>query len=233
MCHQVPRRKQERRQISADILRRWKPQFRVALDITVIGGEPFVLTEARRFIREVIDDEELENVQLTICTNGTLLHKHWDTLTRKRKLQLTVSLDTIGREFEQIRVGADWERIERNILDFQDLGRRLKFPWQVQSPCMLLKTNVPRLYDCADWAIVHGVQPGFYDFVAARGIERTFETDNVVADPGLLSDVSGWEKCFIIQWVKKTARGFRNVEHSKTAIYFHCGGLDLYPHESR
>jgi len=37
----------------------------------------------------------------------------------------------------------------------------------------------------------------------------------------------------VIQWVKKTARGFRNVEHFKTAIYFHCGGLDLYPHESR
>jgi transposase len=37
----------------------------------------------------------------------------------------------------------------------------------------------------------------------------------------------------IIQWVKKTARGFRNSEHFKTAIYFHCGGLDLYPHESR
>jgi transposase len=36
-----------------------------------------------------------------------------------------------------------------------------------------------------------------------------------------------------IQWVKKTARGFRNVEHFKTAIYFHCGGLDLYPHGSR
>jgi transposase len=32
-----------------------------------------------------------------------------------------------------------------------------------------------------------------------------------------------------IQWVKKTARGFRNVEDFKTAIYLHCGGLDLYP----
>lgn len=37
----------------------------------------------------------------------------------------------------------------------------------------------------------------------------------------------------MIQWVKRTARGFRNAEHFKTAIYFHCGGLDLYPHESR
>jgi hypothetical protein len=23
---------------------------------------------------------------------------------------------------------------------------------------------------------------------------------------------------------------FRYVQHFKTAIYFHCGGLDLYPH---
>jgi transposase len=32
-----------------------------------------------------------------------------------------------------------------------------------------------------------------------------------------------------IQEVKKRAYGFRNREHFKTAIYFHCGGLDLYP----
>ncbi len=32
-----------------------------------------------------------------------------------------------------------------------------------------------------------------------------------------------------IQQVKKKAYGFRNTEHFKTAIYFHCGGLDLYP----
>jgi len=33
-----------------------------------------------------------------------------------------------------------------------------------------------------------------------------------------------------IQWIRYTARGFRNRENFKTAIYFHCGKLDLYPH---
>jgi len=33
-----------------------------------------------------------------------------------------------------------------------------------------------------------------------------------------------------IQWIRYMARGFRNRENFKTAIYFHCGGLDLYPH---
>ena len=32
-----------------------------------------------------------------------------------------------------------------------------------------------------------------------------------------------------IQTVKKKACGFRNREHFKTAIYFHCGRLDLLP----
>lgn len=32
-----------------------------------------------------------------------------------------------------------------------------------------------------------------------------------------------------IQTIKKRAFGYRNPENFKTAIYFHCGGLDLYP----
>jgi transposase len=32
-----------------------------------------------------------------------------------------------------------------------------------------------------------------------------------------------------IQWVKYTARGYRNKQNFITAIYFHCGGLDMAP----
>jgi transposase len=32
-----------------------------------------------------------------------------------------------------------------------------------------------------------------------------------------------------IQWIKATARGFRNRDRFRDAIYFHLGGLDLYP----
>ena len=34
-----------------------------------------------------------------------------------------------------------------------------------------------------------------------------------------------------IQWIKQTARGFANRDNFRTAILFHCGGLDLYPHD--
>ena len=33
-----------------------------------------------------------------------------------------------------------------------------------------------------------------------------------------------------IMAIKRRAGGYRNKEHFKIAIYFYCGGLDLYPH---
>lgn len=36
-----------------------------------------------------------------------------------------------------------------------------------------------------------------------------------------------------IQWIKSSACGFRNRGNFRTAILFHLGGLDLYPHETR
>ena len=32
-----------------------------------------------------------------------------------------------------------------------------------------------------------------------------------------------------VEKVKRMASGYRNRTHFQTAIYFHCGGLDLYP----
>lgn len=36
-----------------------------------------------------------------------------------------------------------------------------------------------------------------------------------------------------IEKVKRLACGFRNRDHYRTAIFFHCGGLDLYPKRSK
>ena len=35
-----------------------------------------------------------------------------------------------------------------------------------------------------------------------------------------------------IKWIQSTARGFRNPKNFETAVYFHCGALNLYPLES-
>lgn len=44
------------------------------------------------------------------------------------------------------------------------------------------------------------------------------------ADNGLAESINSR-----IQMIKVRSRGFRNKERFRTAIYFHLGGLDLYP----
>ncbi len=86
MCHQVPRRGTNRRQVKADAVLAWGEALRSALDVTVIGGEPFAMPEAIAFIRGFIDNSDYEDVRLGICTNGTVHHKHMETLRKKKKL---------------------------------------------------------------------------------------------------------------------------------------------------
>jgi transposase len=62
----------------------------------------------------------------------------------------------------------------------------------------------------------------------ARMIQRRFE--NIVTYLRLrITNATSESINSKIQWVKYTARGFRNKSNFVTAIYFHCGGLDLMP----
>lgn len=84
-CHQVPRRRTNGRQVSSEVFYRWRDHFKSALEVSVIGGEPFALKEALKFIREFVEDEELKDVRLRIYTNGTLHHRHMETLAKKKE----------------------------------------------------------------------------------------------------------------------------------------------------
>lgn len=76
-----------------------------------------------------------------------------------------------------------------------------------------------------NWAIRSRLKPMIEK---ARMIKRRFE--NIVTYlKHRITNAASESINSKIQWVKYTARGFRNKTNFKTAIYFHCGGLDLMP----
>ena len=76
-----------------------------------------------------------------------------------------------------------------------------------------------------NWAVRSRLQPMIDK---ARMIKRRF--DNIVTYlKHRITNAASESINSKIQWVKYTARGFRNKTNFKTAIYFHCGGLDLLP----
>jgi transposase len=76
-----------------------------------------------------------------------------------------------------------------------------------------------------NWAIRCRLKPMIEK---ARMIQRRF--DNIITYLRLrITNAASESINSKIQWVKYTARGFRSKKNFVTAIYFHCGGLDLMP----
>jgi transposase len=76
-----------------------------------------------------------------------------------------------------------------------------------------------------NWAVRSRLKPMIEK---ARMIKRRFE--NIVTYlKHRITNAASESINSKIQWVKYTARGFRNKTNFKTAIYFHCGALDLMP----
>lgn len=79
------------------------------------------------------------------------------------------------------------------------------------------------------WAVRSRLQPMIE---VARMLKRRF--DNIITYlRHRITNASSESINAKIQWVKYTARGFRNRQNFVHAIYFHCGGLDLLPEATK
>lgn len=196
MCHQVPRRGELKRQILADTILSWHEALERCLEFYVIGGEPFAIPEAVKFIRKFAPDERYDAVRLVVLNNGTVLHKHWDTLRQKRKLWIGVSLDSVGEGYNRIRLGGDWAEVERNILTALEIKSKTHPDWTISTNANIQKAGIPFLPDFARWHVKHGIHTFFFDFISAPGVEDTFHTDNILHNPQLLDGIPGWQDHF-------------------------------------
>jgi len=80
-----------------------------------------------------------------------------------------------------------------------------------------------------NWAVRSRLQP---IIEVARMLQRRFE--NIITYLRHRITNAGSESINAkIQWVKYTARGFRNKQNFVHAIYFHCGGLDMAPEATK
>lgn len=76
-----------------------------------------------------------------------------------------------------------------------------------------------------NWAVRSGLKPMIEK---ARMLKRRFK--NVITYvKHRITNAASESINSKVQWVKYTARGFRNKSNFVTAIYFHCGDLDLMP----
>ena len=236
-CHQVPRRDIEaRKTIDADGVLGWRSAFPRAMDVLVIGGEPFALPEALKFIRGFINDPGLEATQLTILTNGSLLHKHMALLKQKDRLSLGISLDGFAGSYERIRLGGDWKQLKSNIEECAAHARAADNHWKITIAASLMATGLPDLPAMAHWMVQNDLDVTFFEIISAPGVERVASRENFLSNPNILSSIPSWERYFdqaemifrnaqrrkdldMLRFFHERARSTLDAKHSAAAHY--------------
>ena len=204
MCSQQDDRPVDHRTLPVEPLLALKEHLVLANEIALIGGEPLVMPTARRFIDAVLADPDFANVQLTLYSNGSLLHQFLDRLQAMRRVNIVISLDSVGDAYDYIRRGAHWDKTSQNILDFRDLAAKKNLPWGINLSGVVMKSSIARLDEYVDWCVQHDLP---VHFVPVSNQHFT-QDENVFHYPALLRDIPGWEGIFDRAIAQLEAKGW-------------------------
>ena len=80
------------------------------------GGEPMIHKQVLELIKIIIDLNLNDRLELAMTTNGSAINPYIiDQLKKFRRVQLTVSVDGVGKIGEYQRHKSDWPKIKENI----------------------------------------------------------------------------------------------------------------------
>lgn len=93
------------------------------IHIDVSGGEPFLsgVPEQKELLRTYISNGQAQNISLHYTTNVTIFPdaEFWDLWQHFREIDLQLSIDGTGQQFEYIRHPAVWTEVSKNIAKYQ------------------------------------------------------------------------------------------------------------------
>ena len=129
--------------------------------VYLAGGEPLLMRENLELLDRV-------NPDVTIRVNTNLSRTDtqvFERLCEFKNVHWTVSVESLGREFEYIRFGGRWDDFERNLRHIQTLDHKISFNmiWFVLNPWSI--------FDCVDWLKNQGFHNNSFVIGALLGPE--------------------------------------------------------------
>jgi len=91
--------------------------------IEIVGGEPFYTKNWENAWNYMIDQKKSKDIILNMSTNATICN---EPLVRRiaenfKKVGIGLSVDGMGKTFEYLRKNANWDDVEKNILNFNKI----------------------------------------------------------------------------------------------------------------
>ena len=120
-------------------------------EINFTGGEPFVSKVVHHLI-ETIDPTS--GVQLAFTTNGLLVHRFKEQLSKFKRVQLGISVDAAtAATYEGIRIGGDWSALVDNVEWYAAERRKRRPYWDSgRLAYVIMRSNFNEIPAMVRWA---------------------------------------------------------------------------------
>ena len=85
-------------------------------ELLFYGGEPFMSKRMWKVLKLCVDKGYSKNIEIHFNTNGTHWPKETEVFEHFKDVNLSFSIDGIGKRFNSIRFNADWDQVCNNML---------------------------------------------------------------------------------------------------------------------
>ena len=118
----------ENKIISTDVNSLLELDLSTVESVEVLGGEPFTNLEHLEVIKKINESNASAKCSLSYSTNGSvkLRPEILDTFNKFQPVNISLSIDAIGKEFNYIRTLGKWEVIVKNVETLQQLKKTYK-----------------------------------------------------------------------------------------------------------
>ena len=126
------------------------------------GGEPFLIEQHFELLKYAVEQGYSQNIEIHYNTNGTQFPDSVDLWSHFKHVEIAFSIDNIGERFEYERYGADWIKVQENIVKFNEM-RGKKISTQL---CMTMNIqNVYYLPELCDWILTQTFNHVFFNML--------------------------------------------------------------------
>ncbi len=136
-------------------------------NMKLTGGEPTV----RKDFGQILDVFAQHDVDLSVTSNGQLLHKHLDRFKDAGVTQINISLDTLSADkFKKITKNGSLDLVLRNLYTARDMGFKIK-----TNAVVFKNVNDEEAMAFHDWSAEQGIEVRFLEVMRIGQSQESHE----------------------------------------------------------
>jgi sulfatase maturation enzyme AslB (radical SAM superfamily) len=168
------------------------------------GGEPLINANHWELLEQLIESGRSKNISLSYNTNlTTLKYKDKniaDIWSQFKKVKIACSIDAVGKTYEYIRSGADWDQVDANIKFLIEMAIDVTLSpvisilniWKIDQLCLYAEQNQIEISPI----ILHGP-----DYLGLNVIPDQFKQQALTASQSLKPHIDANTYDYIIELI--------------------------------